>query len=204
MHIPYNDIYRRIPEPPKWWLDGVPRYDEFTPDDVSVYAREVALVRVECQPDPAVIYEIAVYSPSPEYPYGLKNEIMGTGILWTHDPPNHENPNVVPHMSTWPLEIVQFWSRPDLLRWEREPRFEIAMPDLSEPFRGAIARAHDADGAAWSEAIAACDFARVRDMLAAVGCERPVGIARLAIFRALEGSLRLKMHQATKDFPPDE
>ncbi len=51
MHQHYEDILMRIPEPPLWFDDaGVPRFDAFKPSDLAnIYAREAALVGIECQ-----------------------------------------------------------------------------------------------------------------------------------------------------------
>ena len=51
MHQCYDDILRRIPEPPRWFDDaGVPRYDAFAPEHLAnIYASEASLADVSCQ-----------------------------------------------------------------------------------------------------------------------------------------------------------
>lgn len=48
MHYPLMDITDRIPEPPKWWLDGIPRYCEYHPGMFAFYKTNL-LVRICCQ-----------------------------------------------------------------------------------------------------------------------------------------------------------
>lgn len=50
MHKSYHDITSRIPEPPKWWDEnGVPRYDDFSYNQLGVYIRYAILALIECQ-----------------------------------------------------------------------------------------------------------------------------------------------------------
>lgn len=50
MKIDYYDIVSRIPTPPLWYdVNGCPRYDSFSPQMFSVYARELILSSHRCQ-----------------------------------------------------------------------------------------------------------------------------------------------------------
>lgn len=46
----YGDITLRINEPPKWYTpEGFPRYDEFKPREISIYADWSLLFKIACQ-----------------------------------------------------------------------------------------------------------------------------------------------------------
>ena len=82
MHISYDDITKRIAEPPNWWLEGVPRYNSFRPDDLNVYAQEVVLMQVECQMCFRK-FNIGQYTPSARH--------AGQQLPFHDDPPSHSS-----------------------------------------------------------------------------------------------------------------
>lgn len=50
MHPDYEDIISRIGEEPSWYMmNGVPRYGDFKPKEVSIYADYSALYLIGCQ-----------------------------------------------------------------------------------------------------------------------------------------------------------
>lgn len=121
----YEDITRRIPEPPKWWdSNGVPRYDDFKPGDVpNIYAREVVLYRIECQEcgQPFLVAD--------EWRAGSDklSDLVRAGQLHYGDPPRHgENGCLAGDtMNCVDREVVEFWADWDpLAGWRRVPELE--------------------------------------------------------------------------------
>lgn len=86
MHVPYDDILARIAEPPLWWSEGVPRYTEFQPSMIDVYAGAALLVQARCQ-SCRRLFLIGVAG-------GVPNLISEAGDAigpWSGDPPFHYN-----------------------------------------------------------------------------------------------------------------
>ncbi|MEG3087256.1 hypothetical protein [Sphingomonas sp. PB4P5] len=130
MHISYDDITKRIAEPPNWWLEGVPRYRSFRPDDLDVYAQEVVLMEVECQMCFRK-FNIGQYSPNAWHP--------GQHLPLHGDPPSHssdaEESCGGESMGFTELRIFEFWRRarydpaaepPVESHWVRDHNREIA------------------------------------------------------------------------------
>jgi hypothetical protein len=44
MYVKYDDILRRSPEKPLWWVEGVPHYEPLRPRLATIYGRQVARV----------------------------------------------------------------------------------------------------------------------------------------------------------------
>ncbi len=115
MYVPYDDILRRIEQPPRWWCHGVPRYEEFKPGDMHVYAQAGLLVRIECQ-DCQRHFLVGVPGSAAQ----LINE-TGVRLDSLHDdPPHHDNARYQDEadprcagnaMSMVVLEIVEAWWR---------------------------------------------------------------------------------------------
>ncbi|WP_342149416.1 hypothetical protein [Methylorubrum sp. SB2] len=128
MHIRYDDILRRIEEPPRWWANGVPRYDDFRPEDLDVYAREAALVHIRCQ-NCHTNFHVGIFTRfefhgkngDKTIEYALRG---GLGIC-AGDPPNiccfPGN-----SMSSVEVTVIQFW-KSDAVNpwiWHRETTLE--------------------------------------------------------------------------------
>ncbi len=135
MHYPLMDITDRIPEPPTWWLDGIPRYCEYHPD-TATFAPTNLLVRVCCQQcrrmfDVAIgtkaILLQGIVEPVLGYPFDSET---GETISEAHDdPPFHlqdDGFNCAGNtmIAEW-IAVLQVW--------ERCGRALIRRPDLEGP-----------------------------------------------------------------------
>ncbi|MEG3143393.1 hypothetical protein U1839_01890 [Sphingomonas sp. RT2P30] len=195
MYIEYDDIISRIPDKPIWWLDGVPRYDPFRPDDVGVYPREAALVRTACQTC-GNLFDIGFAAPSPDYPFGMRPYLAIHGALWIGDPPNnfHKEDSCTGRMKgSDEIAIVEFWRRPDS-EWVRDSTMERPLPN-----------GHDAHGLAdliakaglkeRYEAVDAGDDAAMLAILQQAGCDSPWDVIRTMKALRLHGRFETEMRQ---------
>lgn len=145
MHIRYDDIRSRIAETPKWWLDGVPRYDEFRPGDLDVYASEALLVHIRCQfchHD----FHIGLFDPRPYGGTSFRIILLTKRTIGVGDPPNACPDDCTGAASnSEEVAVLQFWERksgdPD---WKRVPQLErglwTADEELAEGHREAWRR----------------------------------------------------------------
>ena len=135
MYVSYDDILTRIDELPKWWSNGVPRYDEFNPDAIDVYACCAALVHTKCCCG-TDYYQGVV----PRDRESFKNGIM-VGEAGMGDPPN------ACHIlsgrecgsasdSCREIRVVEFWEKVSFdeyvksgIRWRRLPEYEVQLTD---------------------------------------------------------------------------
>lgn len=127
MHNDYSDIRKRIPEPPKWFdSNGVPRYDEFRPEDVpSIYAGEACLMEIACQ---ACGERIMVGMERHRYDGGKTlAEAITENFIHYGDPPIHGDGCSGNTMNCEDLRVVQYWRRKDF-DWERDPTLEVELP----------------------------------------------------------------------------
>lgn len=191
MHLEYHDILKRIAEPPKWWLDGVPRYDAFSPHDATVYARQVALVHIECR-DCGTRYDVALVYPNHEHRHDLRYVIdYGNAFETIGDPPNacpqsFTSSHGGATMTAIQVAVLEFWERPEF-DWIRNPSFE-------RPLRGAKCSGRDEvvpPGSAWDRlervgrldewrlAARTGDFAKLVELFSSVGCEFPHEVANM-------------------------
>lgn len=90
MHTNYSDIIERIPEPPRWWFNGVPRYNMFTPADLSVGSIAAGLVRVRCQ-DCNLEFDIGIEQD--QYAETCIFEQIASDEFSYGDPPRHSAPD---------------------------------------------------------------------------------------------------------------
>ena len=134
----YDDIKSRIPEEPKWYDDnGVPRYGDFTPNNVpNIYAEEAMLMEISCQ-DCGERFLVALQtagmmdklwnpkarSLSERIDEYLKEKEHNGFPFHYGDPPIHGC--VGDTMNCEDHRIVEFWQRKDY-EWVRVPRYEIA------------------------------------------------------------------------------
>jgi|GEM_PF-1366107 len=191
MHLQYHDILSRIADPPKWWLDGVPRFDDFSPK--GLLSSEVALVHSECQ-DCGVRYDIAV-TPKPPLFHSLRTQLAYLNEFDIGDPPNAcaEIKGGVRcagyAMTVSELEILEFWSRrPGLKRdWLRiealeKPlngaRWDDRFPgDVTKPIWEVINDSQDR--VAWEEALSSGDQRGLTAILEAHKCKEPEAVAMM-------------------------
>lgn len=138
MHPAYRDIRIRAGAPGWHSQGGVPRYCDFHPNCVGVYARHVALLRVQCQccsREMLVASERDMFyvTSDPWLPKreGCSDPWEAIGPFHYGDAPYHdchsgETMNVVP------LEILQFWKREIPGDWARDPAYEFVLPALEQ------------------------------------------------------------------------
>ena len=128
MWVAYRDILDRIPEPPLWWLDGVPRYEPFKPYSTSVYAGEALLVQAKCQVC-SKPFTLGLYSWSNRPEFRKELEETG-GLMGIGDPPSHDCTGPGNSMNSVPMRILEFWERVAPAReWERVTSLEGELPD---------------------------------------------------------------------------
>jgi hypothetical protein len=147
MNHHYNDIRSRISTPPKWWDEyAVPRYCDFTPDEVAdIYAKDVALVEIACQ-NCGERFMVAFSWND----FTRREAMTPERIKDLHygDPPNAGCCGAGPTMNCEDLSVLEFWrkggdeftephpSHPELrickpgyFEWRRVPELEIAIGD---------------------------------------------------------------------------
>lgn len=119
MNNEYHDIRNRIAEPPKWWDEfAVPRYCDFAPTHAAnIYAREAALLSIECQACRAP-FKVCMTAGR-----GLADAIKD-GSLHYGDPPNIECCLTGPSMNCVDVRVLEFWHRDVASDWERDPSLE--------------------------------------------------------------------------------
>jgi len=203
MYIEYDDIVSRIPGKPLWWLNGVPRYEPFKPDDVGVYAKEAALVRTACQVC-AVVFDIGFAGPSPDYPFGMRPYLAMHGALWIGDPPNnfHRKDNCTGRFSgSTEVAIIEFWRRPDY-EWVRDPEMERPLPNgyAVHGLNDLLGRA--GLDARYSEAVEAGDDIALLTILRRVDCDCPWDVIRTTKARRLRERFEAEMRQLNLGIAP--
>jgi hypothetical protein len=203
MYIGYDDIVSRISSAPLWWLDGVPRYEPFSPQQVGVYVYEVALVHTECQRC-RTRYDVAVQNS--RYRPDLRSRIAYTNEVSVGDPPNachSEGCLAGPTMNSMEIAVLQFWECHDTLRgWRRHPSWERPMVDAawkgaegSSPIFLQIYRSERKEE--WSRALSAGDCPQMLAILESFGCERAAEVAHMLDLERREAEFaaqRIRLH----------
>jgi hypothetical protein len=127
MQVRYDDILTRIPEPPLWWLHGVPRYEPFSVKLMPIGPKEMALVRSACSMC-GTIFDVGAYRPYGNYHSTLKAEIEHYGYICLEDPPAVFCCPAGYATTSSALEVLEFWKR-DGRDWRRVPELERRFPD---------------------------------------------------------------------------
>jgi hypothetical protein len=142
MKICYEDVLSRIKEKPTWWSDGYPRYGEFNPNLVSIYANKVALIHTKCSC--GTDYFQAVVVKDREM---FKNRVM-VGEVGMVDPPNacdflnglNDSTNSEgcssAAQSCSEIRVAEYWEKDRQSRqWIRQPELEVELTDwlVSDP-----------------------------------------------------------------------
>lgn len=122
MHIAYSDITSRIAEPPLWWLNGVPRYCPFRPQETDIYAREALLVHIRCQACGAD-FNIGLFDPRDFGATSFRERLLQSRTLGVGDPPNSGCCDGGCSMSADEVAVLEFWERRDR-DWLRVPPLE--------------------------------------------------------------------------------
>lgn len=124
-----------VSNPPPWWFEGDPKYEDFNPDTLPAEMDTVVLLKVECQSCPRS-FQVAYGSPSLREPQLID---PSTGRIESHfwdDPPWHlgnDGYNCIGSTEGMnPLEILEVWKRAGPATWERcanlEGKFERILP----------------------------------------------------------------------------
>jgi hypothetical protein len=173
MYISYNDIISRISQKPKWWLYGVPRYDDFSPKNATVYGKEVALVHTKCQAC-RHRYDVAIVGTSKAKSLRYVCEIYAS--LDIGDPPDACCSST--SMQSVEIEILQYWERgrdSERFNWIRDQQMEKPLAaylsfdsepprdDVPEPWIDRLIRLNLVKE--WDEAYAAKDINGQIDVL---------------------------------------
>jgi len=130
----YDDILSRITEPPKWWDEqAVPRFDDFSPDQVNnAYADEVVFFLIGCQ---QCRREFKVTVSANSLDVGEREHLLTqirNGSLHYGDPPNVNCCSAGPTMNSVPLRVLEYWRRSKAPsdHWTRLSDLEtLALPD---------------------------------------------------------------------------
>ena len=126
MQVRYDDILKRIPEAPLWWLDGVPRYDPFN-RNLMPSNREIALVRSACSMC-GTIFDVGVYRPRDSHFPSLRAEMEHYGEILLGDPPAVFCCPSGYATTSSALEVLEFWER-DGTNWRRVPELECKLSE---------------------------------------------------------------------------
>jgi hypothetical protein len=130
----YEDIRKRIPEPPKWFdSNGVPRYDEPSPGlSPNIYADEVLFYEIACQACGKVFLVEENWSrfSVSEITRGIENPSLAERVrrrrIHYGDPPRHDEDGCLSGatMNCIDGKTVQFWTRSPGCEWSRLPELE--------------------------------------------------------------------------------
>lgn len=142
----YADIRSRIPEPPKWWDErAVPRYVDFSPDELAnIYAEECCLLLICCQ-QCGQEFKVAMSIDSMERfrtlmqagpVTRLDREIALSGGMFLAegirhnmieygDPPNIDCCGAGPSMNSVPKRVIEYWRKTiENFSWKRDAALE--------------------------------------------------------------------------------
>lgn len=135
----YADLYALTSEPVRWWDElGVPRWRDFHPSALDIYASEALLMTLDCQ-SCGFTYKVALCSqfqsaqdvtalvPRPREFWTLSEEVLGKEVNYG-DPPRLDL-DCCPHgssMTAVPRTVLEFWRRHRKIgEWVRVPTLEI-------------------------------------------------------------------------------
>lgn len=193
MFVRYDDLTSASQSSPKWWFRGIPRFSDFHPDEVYVYAKEVALVHSICQAC-GKRYDVAEIGD-------LRAKLAYWNALEVGDPPNAcEPPGCCgAHMQSEEIELLQFWERIGF-EWRRVPELERRLVDFNGPAElwPPLSVHHRIRPAGlsekWYKSQADGDIAGMYEVLTAVECEMPKDVIRMfeyeRRYQAMSRSLR--------------
>ncbi len=125
MYRSYRDIIDAAGKTPLWWVDGVPRFEPFSPALAINYGSEVALVHCRCQCC-GFRYDIAKCGGGE--PDSLREYHALYCDLQIGDPPNFCcSPGHASGVNE--IEILQFWYMPNYVEWVRDQGMELQCYD---------------------------------------------------------------------------
>lgn len=126
MNYHYKEITDKLGVP-YWWDEyAVPRYCNFTPDNIAnIYAREAVLAEIACQ---ACDYRfnVSFSSSAMDIANGgipLRDKIISKTLHYG-DPPNTGCCNVGASMNSTFIKVIEFWERNEHTNflWERNSK----------------------------------------------------------------------------------
>ncbi len=132
MHHHYRDITDKLGTPIWWDEYAVPRYCDFSPEEVAyIYARQVAFVHIKCQ-GCGHSFMVAMSSGQQQLlehePPPLMKAIE-EGTLHYGDPPNNGCCGAGPTMNCYDIKVVEFWEAVEVGDWKRNAKFEVGLDD---------------------------------------------------------------------------
>jgi len=127
MRQEYADIKSRLGEPLWYDENGTPRYEPFQPRLCSdIYAKEAALLLIECQACGETFEVAVVRSPfSALIILGVLDsrtlaEDIESGSVHYGDPPAHDGCPAGPTMNCIDKAVLQYWRKREAAPWEWE------------------------------------------------------------------------------------
>ncbi len=133
MHRCYSDILELTEKKPVWFDEqAVPRFCEFSPAEVDVYAHECALVEIACQGCDHR-FKVAIVADTHDGDPSIANAIRANEVHYG-DPPNIQCCAAGPTMSSMSVRVIEYWTRQgpggvSLDVWVRDRTLEIELPD---------------------------------------------------------------------------
>lgn len=132
MNHHYRDITDKLGAPQWWDEHAVPRYCDFSPDEsADIYAKEVALVLIECQ-SCETEFRVCFSSSRTIWVRGALTQHSLAGdversLIHFGDPPNAGCCPAGPTMNSIPRRVLEFWSQDARFDWKRRPKLERAI-----------------------------------------------------------------------------
>lgn len=120
----YADIIDKLGEPSWFDENAVPRYCEFHPSKLDIYAREAALVLIKCQSCDKE-FNVAFSMSTHQLVIGelsIQNSIVNE-MLEYGDPPSLNCCAAGPTMTAITHKVLEYWERPDH-NWVRDSELE--------------------------------------------------------------------------------
>ena len=135
MSLPrYDDITSRIADRPLWWIEGVPRYEPFTPHAAEIFSNEIALVHTECQ-FCRLRFDVCVQRSKGGGRRSFEDYLAVFGTLDVGDPPNVGCCSTGYSMTSLEIAILQLWQRSGV-SWVRVPEHELLLDDAEHAEAG--------------------------------------------------------------------
>jgi hypothetical protein len=136
MHNDYKDITSKLGKPLWWDEEAVPRYCEFSPDEIAnIYAVEAVLALIACQ-DCGTIFPVA-FSTSGYSRYDYKEihlyHTIEERMLHYGDPPNYGCCGAGPSMNCDDIVVLEYWekNKETDYDWKRNPKYETGLGEYT-------------------------------------------------------------------------
>lgn len=181
----YDDIISRIAKSPLWWMEGVPRYEPFSPQRAQIHAYEIALVHTECQ-SCRTRFDVCIGGRYGGHGQSLEDLLAVSATLHVSDPPNVSCCPYGYSMTSLEIAILQFWRLTDR-SYVRIPELELLLDDADEgdrsrpriPPPAVRLIMHAGLESELNAAITAGDRGAQLNLLRRVGCSRPEEVVNM-------------------------